>query len=153
MTPPLHVRSLRIHRLAIPMRVAFEHAAGTRDAADPVIVELAAAAPYAHQVGYGETLARPYVTGETPESVVEDISDLFARRLAGFHPTSFVEALELIETLPMQVGGRVVTAARAAVELALLDLVCRVYHRRPADVTGWMGLPGFGTPGCQAGAR
>jgi muconate cycloisomerase len=153
MTPPLHVRSLRIYRLAIPMRIPFEHAAGTRETADPVVVELAAAAPYAHQVGYGETLARPYVTGETPESVVEDISNLFAPRLAGFHPASFVQALELIETLPMQVGGRVVTAARAAVELALLDLVCRVYHRRPADVTGWMGLPGFGPPGCRANVR
>ena len=45
MNAPLHVRSLRIHRLAIPMRVRFEHAAATRDTADPVIVELVGGAP------------------------------------------------------------------------------------------------------------
>ena len=153
MNVPLHVRSLRIHRLAIPLRVRFEHAAATRDVADPVIVELTAGAPYAHQVGYGETLARPYLTGETSESVVEDISNIFTPRLSGFRPARFVEALEFIETRPTQISGRVVTAARAAVELALLDLVCRVFRRRPADVAGWMGLPGFGPPGCLATAR
>ncbi len=58
MNAPLHVRTLRIHPLAIPMRIRFEHAAATRVMADPVIVELTAGAPYAHEVGYGETLAR-----------------------------------------------------------------------------------------------
>src|SRR5690606_25828541 len=41
----------------------------------------------------------------------------------------------------------------AAVELALLDLACRVFQRRPADVAGWLGLPGFGAPGCRAAIR
>lgn len=153
MTTPLHLRNLRIHRLAIPLRVRFEHAAATRTSADPVIVELAAGAPYAECVGYGETLARPYVTGETPDSVIDDITSLFAPRLAQFRPPTFVEALEFIEALPTQVAGRVVTAARAAVELALLDLSCRVFRRRPADVAGWMGLGAFGPPGCRARAR
>ncbi|MCK4341309.1 MAG: hypothetical protein KAY37_06250 [Phycisphaerae bacterium] len=148
MNSPLRLRELRVYRLAIPLRFRFEHAAAQRDTADPVIVRLVAAAPYAHHVGYGETLARAYVTGETPESVIEDISNVFKSRLAEFRPTSFVEALELIETLPMQDGGRIVTAARAAVELALLDLTCKVFQRRPPDVAGWMGLPGFGAPGC-----
>ena len=104
-------------------------------------------------MGYGETLARPYLTGETPESVVDDINNVFAPRLSGFRPESFVAALEFIETLPVQISGRVVTAARAAVEMALLDLVCRVFRRRPADVAGWMGVPGFGPPGCLDAVR
>ena len=102
------------------MRVRFEHAAAGRDTSDPVIVELTAGAPYAHHVGYGEALARDYVTGETRESVVQDIATIFAPCLAGMCPESFYEALELIESLPLQVDGRVVTAARTAVELALL---------------------------------
>ncbi|MEW6252548.1 MAG: enolase C-terminal domain-like protein, partial [Planctomycetota bacterium] len=77
----------------------------------------------------------------------------FAKRLESFRPTSFVEALEFMEGLPTQLGGRVVTAARAAVELALLDLACRVFRRRPAEIAGWMGLPGFGPPGCLPTAR
>ena len=153
MNVPLHIRTLRVHRLAIPMRIRFEHALATRDTADPVIVELNAGAPFAHQVGYGETLARPYVTGETPDSVLEDITNLFTPRLAEFRPETFVAALEFIEALPMQFGGRIVTAARTAIELALLDLSCRVFRRRPADIAGWMGLPGFGPPGCRAALR
>lgn len=153
MNVPLHIRNLRIYRLAIPMRVRFEHALATRDTADPLIVELSAGAPFAHQVGYGETLARAYVTGETPDSVQEDITNVFGPPLAEFRPETFVAALEFIEALPMQVGGRIMTAARTAVELALLDLTCRVFRRRPADIAGWMGLPGFGPPGCQAHVR
>jgi L-alanine-DL-glutamate epimerase-like enolase superfamily enzyme len=153
MNIPLKIRKLRAHRLAIPMRLRFEHAAASRAVADPVIVELNAGAPYAHHVGYGETLARPYVSGETVESVVEDVMNLFAPRLRTFQPDSFAAALEAIDALPVQVGGRVVTAARCAVELALLDLCCAVFDRRPADVAGWMGLIGFGPPGCLARAR
>ncbi len=153
MNVELNIRKLRIHQLAIPLRVRFEHAVATRDTADPVIVELTAGAPYAHHVGYGETLARGYVTGETRKSVVEDIATIFAPRLAGMAPENFYEALEMAESLPLQVDGRIVTAARTAVELALLDLACRVFHRQPADVAGWLDLPGFGAPGCRAAAR
>ncbi len=150
---PLRIRSVQVSKLAIPLRVRFEHAAAVRDTADPVVIEICAAAPYAHQAGYGETLARPYVTGETPDSVGEDIADLFIPRLTGFAPETFAEALEFIEALPAQIGGRIVTAARTAVELALLDLAGRVFRRRAADIAGWMGLGGFGPPGCRANAR
>ncbi len=148
MSAPLQLRSLRIYQLAIPLRFRFEHAAAARDVADPLIVELAAGSPYAHEVGYGEAVARSYVTGETSESVLADIVDLFVPRLAGFRATSFIETLEFSETLPMQIGGRVVTAARAAIELALLDLAGRVFQRPLSEAAGWLGLPGFGPPGC-----
>ncbi len=153
MNQALRVRQLRVFQLALPLRLRFEHAAATRDTSDPVVVELSAAAPFAQFVGYGETLARPYVTGETAESVETEIAQVFAPRLRDFHPQTFAEALEFIEALPTEVDGRVATAARAAVELALLDLSCGVFRRRPADVAGWLDLPGFGPPGCPATAR
>jgi L-alanine-DL-glutamate epimerase-like enolase superfamily enzyme len=153
MRSELRLREIRVHRLAIPLRVRFEHAAASRDIADPIIVTAVAAAPHAQHVGYGETLARAYVTGETPDSVLDDIERTFAPLLLDFRAASFIEALEQIDALPTQVGGRVVTGARAAVELALLDLACRVYRRRPSDIAGWMGLIGFGPPGCRATAR
>lgn len=150
---PLQIRNVRIFRLAIPMRVRFEHAAATRDTADPVIIQLTAASPYAHHVGYGETLARTYVTGESTASVLEDLTNLFTPRLIAFSPRTFADALEFIETLPTQISGRIVTAARTAIELALLDLTGRVFRRRPADIVGWLGLAGFGPPGCRATTR
>ncbi|MBU0640543.1 MAG: hypothetical protein KKB50_16900 [Planctomycetes bacterium] len=153
MTQPLRLRQMQVFPLAIPLRLRFEHAAAARETADPVVVRLSAGAPHAHHVGYGETLARPYVTGESAASVLEDVEAVFGPLLERFSPQTFADALEFIEDLPSEDGGRVITAARASVELALLDLVGRVFRRRVSDITGWMGLAGFGPPGCLGQAR
>lgn len=150
---PLRIRQIKIYKLAIPMRLRFEHAAAAREVADPIIVQLSPASPYAHHAGFGETLARTYVTGESTTSVVDDLVNLFTPRLRGFTPESYVEALEFIEALPTKISGRIVTAARAAMEIALLDLAGRVFRRRLADVAGWMGLGGFGPPGVSGRVR
>ena len=101
------------------MRHKVAHAAKERMVADPVVlsVELIDGT-----IGYGETLARPYVTGETPESVIETARAVFVDRLLAFHPESFTLALVEIDHLPWHdEQGRLIAAARAAMELALLD--------------------------------
>lgn len=148
MSTPLRIRQIQIIPLAIPLRFHFEHAAASRAESDPVIVRLSAASPFAHHIGYGETLAREYVTGESTASVIDDIQEVFVPLLRELHADTFADALEIIESLPSEQDGRVITAARAAVELALTDLTCRVYRRRAADIVRWMELPGFGAPGC-----
>jgi len=153
MSAPLRIRSLEIFPLAIPMRVRFEHAAATRSTADPVVLRLQAEAPYAGEYGHGETLARRYVTGETDATVIDDIIHLFIPHLLEFRPRSFAEAVEFVHELPSLVEGRLVNAARCAVELAVLDLAGRVFGRRLAAVSGWLDLPGFGPPGCIKQAR
>ena len=40
-------------------------------------------------VGYGETLPRPYVTGETVGGVVASIEDTFIEELLTFRPGTF----------------------------------------------------------------
>src|SRR5690606_37817002 len=65
----------------------------------------------------------------------------------------FPAALEFAEQLPTLVEGRVVHAARAAVELALIDLAGRAFHRRASEAATWLGLPGFGAPGALRVAR
>lgn len=135
------------------MRITFEHAAASRSTADPVLLRLTAAHPFAEHVGYGETLARPYVTGESVETVLRDVEQIYAPLLPAFRPTNFAEALEFIEELPFEDDGRLTTAARAAVELALIDLAGQVFRRRAADVAGWLELPGFGEPGSLPQAR
>jgi len=143
------MRAVVVHRvsvfpLSIPLRGRVAHAASQRNQADPVVVAVELTNGI---VGYGETLPRPYVTQETVESVVHGIQATFIPVLIGFHPQSFPEALEAIEALPWRGDGRLMPAARAAVELALLDAVLRAYHRDMDAVVQWMGLPGFGSPG------
>ncbi len=153
MTGPLRIRSLEIFPLAIPLRLRFEHAAATRQVADPVVVKLTAEAPHAHCCGYGETLARTYVTGETAETVVDDVRSVFAPLLLGFHGGSLAEAVEFARGLPTLADGRLINAARCAVELALLDLATRVYRRPLSDVVAWLELGQLGSPGSVGEAR
>ena len=63
---------LHIYRTAIPMR-GFEHAAARRELAEAVVVRM----DFDNgRVGWGETLPRPYVTGETIESVIADLAQI-----------------------------------------------------------------------------
>lgn len=131
--------------MIIPLRHRVSHAAAERGVADPVIVAVELTNGL---IGYGETLPRPYVTGETVATVVEAVQRVFVPVLIEFHPESFADALEAIEALPWHdASGRSVPAARAAVELALLDAAMRAFNRDMDAVVQWMGLPGFGSPG------
>jgi muconate cycloisomerase len=139
------VQRISIFPLAIPLRGKVTHAGAQREVADPVVI---AVELDDGTIGYGETLPRPYVTDETADSVVEAVRERFAAVLADFRASSFPDALEAVEALPWRTeSGRLIPAARAAVELALLDALMRHYRRGIDDVAGWMGLPGFGTPG------
>ena len=155
MSVALRLRELRIYPLAIPMRFRFEHAAASRSVADPVVVGLTAEPPFADYTGFGETLARTYVTHETAATAVEDIESLFAPHLLSFRATSFEDACEQIEALPYFIDGRLVTAARAAVELALIDLAGKVFRRPARDVARIVGADAavFAEPGAAPLAR
>lgn len=143
MNPGTAIRSVCVYPLRIPMRRAFRHAAHERREADPVVVAVELADGTR---GYGETLPRSYVTGETTEDVIEHLSTTFAGVILDFRPASFPDALERIDQLPhYDAKRRVITATRAALELALLDASTRHFCRSMAEVFGWLGLPGFGS--------
>ena len=139
------VHRICIFPLSIPLRGRVTHAASRRSVSDPVVVAVELTNGI---VGYGETLPRSYVTHETVESVVQAIQSTLIPVVMRFHADSLPEALEAIEALPWHDDeGRSIPAARAAVELALLDASVRVFHRDMDAVVQWMGLPGFGSPG------
>lgn len=145
------IHRLRIHRLAIPLRVTVRHATAERVESDPVVVEVELASGLR---GFGETLARTYVTQENAESVLTVVERLFVPAILNFHPESFPNALEFIEALPWRdTEEEPVPAARAAIELALLDVSMRYFHRGVDDIVQWMGLPGYGLPGSSKAAR
>ncbi|UCE58986.1 MAG: hypothetical protein JSU63_16275 [Phycisphaerales bacterium] len=139
------VHKMSVYPLTIPLRRTISHGICERDMSEPVVVSVELRDG---TIGYGETVPRFHVTGESSESVVETVCELFLPSAVDFHPRSFPEALEAIEALPWKDGtDHLIPAARAAVELALLDAVLRVYGRRVDDVVRWMGAVGFGLPG------
>lgn len=129
----LQIASVRVLPLAIPMRLKFEHAGASRNVADPILVELRAATPHAGISGWGETLARGYVTGESTASVIEAIAGKFTEVLSAFRARSFEEAVAHAEQIPFELNDRPATAARCAVELAWLDLAGRAFRRPLRD--------------------
>lgn len=143
--PAAVVHCISIFPLIIPLRYRVTHAAAEHGVADPVVVAVELTGG---TIGYGETVAQSYVTGESANTVVEAVRSVFAPLLVTFHPASFPEALEIIESLPWHdAKGCQIPAARAAVELALLDAAMRLFRRSMDDVVQWMELPGFGRPG------
>jgi len=143
--PRSHIKFLRVYPLSIPLRKAFSHAAHVRQDADPIVIQIELADGTA---GHGETLPRPYVSGETPESVVRTIRDEWLEGLVRLRPARFPEAMEWIAGLPTHsTAGDCVTAARAGIELALIDAYCRHFGMPVGEVVGWFGLSGLGSPG------
>lgn len=145
------VKSVRVFAMSIPFKGRVAHATSLRGYSDAIVVAIDL---YDTVTGYGETLPRQYVTGESVETVLAAVENTFVPMLVDFHPGNFAEALEFIDGLPWEDGsGNQFPAARAGVEMALLDAVFRFYGRTMDDVVGWMGLPGFGSPGSLPSVR
>jgi len=93
------------------MRV-FEHAAASRDVAEAVVVRVEFDDG---DEGWGETLPRPYVTGETIDSVTGDIRELLWPQWRNF--VIDADVVERIGRFRLpDVEGRCINAAVAAIE-------------------------------------
>lgn len=131
--------------LVIPLRRPVSHAAAQRKVADPVVVSVELSDG---TVGFGETLPRDYVTGESVNTVLHSISKTFVPALLSLRANSFPDVLAIADELPWRdADGIPIPAARAAIELALLDAGMKTFGRTVDDVVQWIGLGGFGTPG------
>ena len=137
---------LDIFRTAIPMR-NFEHAAATRKLAEAVVVRVELSDG---REGWGETLPRSYVTGETMETVVADLQGRIWEMVRGLEFAgdgaqqdsrgTKDEAMAAIRRIPRRApDGRCMHAAACAVELALIDALSR--PGGPGGVARLLGLP------------
>ncbi len=139
-----HIAKITIYQLALPFRGSFSHSSASRSIGDNVIVEIELGNG---RVGFGETLARKYVTGESPDDVVASIRDIFLPILAKVRPDGFGEVIESLEQLPMVANDKPVYAGRCAVELALIDVYGKYFRRTPAMLSGWIDQPDWEPPG------
>ena len=102
---------LDVYQTEIPMR-SFEHAAAARNVAKAVVVRLELSDG---SVGWGETLPRDYVTGETFASAVADLRDRIWPSVRG-RDVSDAAAAEVPCVAP---DGRCMNAAACAVDVAI----------------------------------
>lgn len=136
----MRIKSCTIYALRIPFVEAFAHSAKSRDVSDSIVVRLEAADG---TLGYGEGVARRYVTGETVETCIKHIREVLWPAVAlQDYPELMPDAdplhalARVDESLPVQESEGVIAfnAARAAVELALLDCLLRQRNMSLAEL-------------------
>jgi L-Ala-D/L-Glu epimerase len=131
----------RVMCARVPMARPFDHAAKRRTTAESVLVRIARDGI----VGWGEGAPREYVTGETIAATLDTLAALDVAMLDDLVPSdrfeAGVEALADLD-LPLLIGGGTsAPSAAAAIETALLDILCRRHDRTFGDVLAAAGLP------------
>jgi muconate cycloisomerase len=140
---------IELYELDLPFRQPFRHAAAERLHSESLFMRCLSDGG---QIGYGETLPRPYVTGEERRVTFELLATRILPRVLGISFGSFEEVRAFLarcdgkapaDWLP---PGAAQTAAWCAVDLALLDTFGRAF-----DTELSAGLP-EGTSTTLAGA-
>lgn len=125
------IQSMDVYTIKMPMHRAFVHATKARHESDSILV----CVNVDGVTGYGEAAPRPYVTGETAETVLKALASCALNELDALIDwcslqgvVASLQALALPEML--SIDGRLAPAAACALEMALLDVACRL-HGRP----------------------
>ncbi len=130
----MKIVSADLYALRIPFTIPFSHRLKTRSFSDSIIVKLTTDSG---ESGFGEGVARPYVTGETVSSSLDYIKHVLLPLIQQhvFHPlpqdTDSMNVLsEISAMLPMlpDTGKDSViafNASKAAIEIALIDALLK----------------------------
>lgn len=121
----------------IPMRQSVRHALAERNVARNILV---AAHDEKGGVGWGECCPRPYVTGETIDSVKQDLTTTILPQLLGRKLASF-EAATAMLVPQLDSMARNQQAAFCAAELAVLDLAGKCFGTSAGIVLGPVQTP------------
>jgi len=121
----------------IPMRQSVRHALAERNVARNILV---AAHDEKGGVGWGECCPRPYVTGETIDSVKQDLTTTILPQLLGRELASFEAAADMLVP-QLDSMARNQQAAFCAAELAVLDLAGNRFGTSAGMVLGPVQTP------------
>jgi L-alanine-DL-glutamate epimerase-like enolase superfamily enzyme len=131
----MRISRVTTYRIRIPFRSVFVHALQRRGVTEAVIVVIESDSG---EVGIGEVLPRPYLTGETLESVSRNIPALAQRWLG----RTFDGRDEVVSALyeELRLSGRAL-ATFAGWELAILDMAGKVFRFAAGDLLGPISGP------------
>jgi L-alanine-DL-glutamate epimerase-like enolase superfamily enzyme len=125
------IEAFELFAVDLPFRRPFEHAAASRVASDSIFLKCITESG---AVGFGETLPRDYVTGETREQAFLLLKEKVLPRLVGMAFESVADVRSFLQRCdgkapPEWVSPRTPQiAAWAAVDLGLLDAVGREFN-------------------------
>jgi len=118
------IKQFEVMSVDLPFRLTFKHAAAARTASSSIFIRCTTESG---AVGYGESLPREYVTGESQQSTHEFLRDELLPRLVGMNFADYGSVRQFLRQCNGKapanwgLGARPQTAAWCAVDLALLD--------------------------------
>ncbi len=139
----IRVCDIDVSTARLPFRFSFKHSLASRSYSTNVIVRvtLEDTNTGATVFGWGESVPREYVTGETCETAVSEIKNNFSGALLGQHfddeSKPIDSAARLLDqvVLTFNVYGRRIGASFCALELALLDAAAKL---EKASISDWI---------------
>jgi len=126
-----HIRAFELFAVDLPFRRPFEHAAASRVASDSIFLKCITESG---TVGFGETLPRDYVTGETGEQAFLLLKEKVLPHLVGMAFESVDDVRSFLQRCDGKAPPEWVSphtpqiAAWAAVDLGLLDAIGREFN-------------------------
>ena len=128
------VAAIDVLTVSLPFRFSFGHALAERRDSTNVFVRMRLSDG---SVGYGEGVPREYVTGETVDGALEALTERQVPLVLGRALDDPDDVAALIDEIPASApDGSLDTAARCALELALLDAAGKSFGR---SVAHWLG--------------
>lgn len=127
--PALTVVSAECLPVRLDFRISVVHSLASRDFTVNVCTILKSDSGF---TGYGECVPRSYVTGETPESVVNALKKMLPQ-ISGKSISSPLEMLALLMSIQKSETGTSNPSAMCALELALFDLAGKYWDVPVSD--------------------
>src|SRR5271170_4749747 len=131
----MKITSIRVGTVRLPFRFSFKHSLATRDYSLNTIVAATIETERGSSfLGWGESVARDYVTGETAASAVSSLKSTLAPHFLGREFSSAAAIVKALQTEFQQFGLEKTAggASWCALELALLDAAARAETRTVA---------------------
>ena len=137
----MKIASLKAYRIHVPLKRKVTHASYSRTESESILVrcELEDGT-----VGWGESVPRSYVTGDTADSILSQYQATDFRDLTDWRWESTAEMVSLCHSLKLaappagpaayELRGCLGNAARCALELSLLDAATRALNVPISDV-------------------
>lgn len=124
----MRISNLEAWAITLPFKLSFTHALASRNYSHNVIVKATCIADDGTiYTGFGESVPRDYVTGETVDGALKRINDDYFPLLKNYDFSAPLEVMEYLWKCFQDLGleEKSFGASWCAVELAVIDAVCK----------------------------
>ena len=127
------LKKIDLYLLQIQLCMPIKHYLAERTHSENLVVKVVTDSGV---VGFGEGIARQYVTGEVMEASLRFLQDHLIPELNGFHPSGPPDLIESLAELLSEDNRAQAPAACCALELAILDAAGKTWSQSVAQMLG-----------------